>query len=166
MGDYQPPSSLVDSSVQDNVEDEKCVVAQYRTTSNQKNTFVQHLSSHSKEAVPIEWVIDIADESNGWFYGTAYHYNDKTQMLHVMVPDKEAPSFDGQVLLDHRTVHLIECVDGKSEALFNKIIRDSVIKVKWDVEWFEESEPDGNAAGTGYTVERGTLRVSARTGGQ
>lgn len=76
----------------------------------------------------------------GWFYGTAYHFDDSTQMLHVMVPDKVNPSFDGNVLLDHRTVHLIECVDGKTDALFNKIIRDSVIKVKWDVEWFEEVE--------------------------
>ena len=52
-------------------------------------------------------------------------------MLHVMVPDKENPSFDGHVLLDHRTVHLIECADGKSDALFNKIVRDSIIKVKF-----------------------------------
>lgn len=74
---------------------------------------------------------------------TAYHFDDATQMLHVMVPDKENPSFDGTVTLDHRTVHLIECVDGRTDALFNKIVRDSVIKVKWDVEWFEESE-DGS----------------------
>lgn len=67
-------------------------------------------------------------------------------MLHVMVPDKVSPSFDGQVLLDYRTVHLIECVDGKSDALFNKIVRDSIVKVKWDVEWFEEETPGSGAA--------------------
>jgi hypothetical protein len=137
------------------VEDEKCVVAQYRTSTTQKNAFAQHLSSSRQNSIPIEWVIDIADESNGWFYGTAYDYDDTTRMLHVMVPDKENPTFDGQVLLDHRTVHLIECVDGRSDALFNKIVRDSVIKVKWDVEWFEESE-DGQGeseswAGDGTT---------------
>lgn len=55
-----------------------------------------------------------------------------------MVPDKQNPSFDGSVLLDHRTVHLIECVDGKTDALFNKIIRDSVVKVRWEVDWYEE----------------------------
>ena len=33
------------------------------------------------------------------------------------------PLFTGDVLLDHRTVHLLECVDKKSEALFNKIVR-------------------------------------------
>jgi hypothetical protein len=131
---------LLAAAVKDGVEDEKCVVAQYRTTAKQKHALVHHLASCQKTSVPTEWVIDIADESNGWFYGTAYHYDDTTQMLHVMVPDKENPTFDGHVLLDHRTVHLIECVDGKTDALFNKIIRDSVIKVKWDVEWFEESE--------------------------
>lgn len=131
-------ASLVDAAVADGVEDEKCVVGQYRTSKQQKQEFVQLLETCDRDRIPIEWVIDIADESNGWFYGTAYHYDDNTQLLHVMVPDKLNPTFDGHVQLDHRTVHLIECVDGKSAALFNKITRDSVVKVKWDVEWFEE----------------------------
>lgn len=130
--------SIVAASIKDNVEDEKCVVAQYRTTKQQKEEFTAHLKTCHKNNIPIEWVIDIADESNGWFYGTAYHFDDSTQMLHVMVPDKQNPSFDGKVLLDHRTVHLIECVDKRTDALFNKIVRDSVIKIKWDVEWSEE----------------------------
>jgi hypothetical protein len=100
------------------------------------------LQGCDKTEVPVEWVIDIADESNGWFYGTAYHYNDKTMMLHVMVPDKLNPVFDGFVPLDHRTVHLIECVDKTTDALFNKIVRDSVVKVRWEVEWFEEGEDE------------------------
>ena len=90
--------------------------------------------------IPIEWVIDIADESNGWFYGTAYHFDDTSQMLHVMVPDKHNPSFDGSVFLDYRTVHLVECVDGNSFALFNKIVRNSVVRVRWELEWFEGIE--------------------------
>mmetsp|Transcript_14176 Transcript_14176/g.13702 ORF Transcript_14176/g.13702 Transcript_14176/m.13702 type:complete len:385 (-) Transcript_14176:188-1342(-) len=130
--------SLVDSAAEPGVEDEKCVVEQYRTTKKQRSIFENHISTCSKDSVPIEWVIDIADQTNGWFYGTAYHFNDTTNMLHVMVPDKQNPSFDGSVLLDHRTVHLIECVDGTTDALFNKIIRDSVVKVRWDVDWFEE----------------------------
>lgn len=144
--------SIVLACIADNVEDEKCVVAQYRTTAAQKEEFRKHLADCDKNYVAIEWVIDIADESNGWFYGTAYHFDDSTQMLHVMVPDKVNPSFDGNVLLDHRTVHLIECVDGKTDALFNKIVRDSVIKVKWDVEWFEEVE-DGAVAQDWGTTE-------------
>mmetsp|Transcript_34749 Transcript_34749/g.35444 ORF Transcript_34749/g.35444 Transcript_34749/m.35444 type:complete len:405 (+) Transcript_34749:97-1311(+) len=129
---------FVQKSIADGVEEEKCVVAQYRTTVSQKSEFQGLLKTCDIKAIPIEWVIDIADESNGWFYGTAYHFDDTTQMLHVMVPDKQNPSFDGHVPLDHRTVHLIECVDKQTDALFNKVVRDSVVKVRWEVEWFEE----------------------------
>jgi hypothetical protein len=140
--DYQLPS-MADAAVADGVEDEKCILAQYRTTTEQKADFADLLNSCNREDIPIEWVIDIADESNGWFYGTAYGYNDFTNMLHVMVPDKENPTFDGEVQLDHRTMRLIECVDGASLALFNKIIRESVLKVKWRVEWYDEENHDG-----------------------
>lgn len=130
--------SLSDLCIDESVEFEKCVVSQFRTTSEQRQLFEEHLSTCDMNEIPIEWVIDIADESSGWYYGTAYHYNDSTRMLHVMVPDKVNPTFDGLVALDFRTVHLIECADKNSEALFNKIIRDSIIKVKWSVEWLEE----------------------------
>jgi len=76
-----------------------------------------------------------------WFYDFAHHYNDKTTM-HGMVPDKMNSVFDGYVPLDHRTFHLIECVDKTTDALFNKIVRDGVVKVRWDVEWFEEGESE------------------------
>ena len=137
-GSNDHEESLVDSCIRKGVEEDKCVVTQFRTTFRQKYDFENYISSHPRDRIPIEWIIDIADETNGWFYGTAYHFNDKTHMLHVMVPDKHNPSFDGEVLLDHRTVHLIECADGKSDALFNKIVRDSVMRVKWEVDWFEE----------------------------
>jgi hypothetical protein len=103
-------------------------------------------SCDNRNSIPIEWVIDIADESNGWFYGTAYDYNDKDQTLHVMVPDRSNPTFDGVVPLDYRSLHLIECIDGSTDALFNKIVRNSVQKIKWDVEWYEEEE---NSTGEG-----------------
>ena len=148
-GESQVVENIAELSVEDGIENEKCVVAQYRTTLEQKKAFQNHLKSHPKTKIPIEWVIDIADESNGWFYGTAYDFDDTTQMLHVMVPDKLNPSFDGSVILDHRTVHLIECVDGVSDALFNKIVRDSIVKVKWDVEWFEEDPNAGENAAKG-----------------
>ena len=45
--------------------------------------------------IPVEWIIDICDEENGWFIGTAYAYmekvgdNGKVQgFLHVVVPDQ------------------------------------------------------------------------------
>ena len=78
-------TGIVDSAIADFVQDEKCVVAIYRTTVEQKEKFKEHLKTCPRNYIPIEWVIDIADESNGWFYGTAYHFDDTTQMLHVMV---------------------------------------------------------------------------------
>ena len=65
-----------------------------------------------------------------------------------MVPDKQNPTFDGQVVVDYRTVHLIECVDGKTDALFNKIVRDSFTKVKWEVDWFEDETPSSETDAT------------------
>ena len=130
--------SIVDASIKDDVESEKCVVASHRTTTAQKDAMVEHLKTCDRTKIPIEWVIDIADESSGWFYATAYHFDDTTRMVHVMLPDKHNPSFDGHVLLDYRTLHLLECVDGKTDALFNKIVRDSIIKIRWELKWFEE----------------------------
>lgn len=130
--------SMVKRATQIGVDSERCVVPQYKTSTAQLDAFNDLLATSDPNYIPLEWVIDIADQSNGWFYGTAYHYNNSTNMLHVMVPDKLNPSFDGEIPLDHRTVHLVECVDGKTEALFNKIVRDSIMKVRWEVEWFEE----------------------------
>jgi hypothetical protein len=130
--------SLVDASIREGVEAEKCVVSSHRTTAAQKDAMTEHMKTCDRKKIPIEWVIDIADESSGWFYATAYHFDDTTRMVHVMLPDKHNPSFDGHVLLDYRTMHLIECVDGKTDALFNKIIRDSIIKIRWELKWFEE----------------------------
>ena len=64
--------SIVMSAIADNVEEEKCVVAQYRTTVSQKEDFKQYLNSCDKNRVPIEWVIDIADESNGNLIGNFF----------------------------------------------------------------------------------------------
>lgn len=47
--------------------------------------------------LPIEWVVDIADKDGDWFIGTATGYNDAKQTLHVMVPDRDAPSWTGDV---------------------------------------------------------------------
>jgi len=151
--------SLVDAALNPEVEKEKCIVAQFRTAPDSRKKFESYVNVMPREKIPIEWVIDIADESNGWFYGTAYHYDDTTGMLHVMVPDKQNPTFDGHVLLDYRTVHLIECVDGCSDALFNKCVRDSVVKVKWDVEWFEE-DVDGGAGKWIKSLARFYIRMA------
>lgn len=139
------PESYAEQAIAPGVESEKCVIAAYRTSESQVKAFQKHLETCDKSSIPLEWVIDIADEQNGWFYGTAYHYDDRQMLLHVMVPDKHNPTFDGFVPLDHRTVHLIECIDKKTDALFNKIVRESVVKVRWEVEWYEEqAEGEGD----------------------
>jgi hypothetical protein len=142
MVDASQAESLLLSSTREGVETEKCVVAQHRTSIQQRDVLVEHITSCSSDRIPVEWVIDIADEKNGWFYGTAYHFDDSTRKLHVMIPDKHNPTFDGHIELDYRTVHLVECVDGKTDALFNKIIRDSIIKIRWELKWFEEDADD------------------------
>lgn len=45
-----------------------------------------------------------------------------------------------------RTVRLVECVDTSSRALFNKLLRDSIVKVRWEVEWYEEADDSGDGA--------------------
>ncbi len=144
--------SLVDASIREGVETEKCVVSSHRTTSEQKAAMEEHMKTCDRKKIPIEWVIDIADEKSGWFYATAYHFDDTTRMVHVMLPDKHNPSYDGHVLLDYRTMHLIECVDGKTDALFNKVVRDSIIKIRWELKWFEEDPEAPEAASPDDTV--------------
>ena len=153
---------FVDKAIAEGVEEEKCVIAAYRTSEAQTKSFRKVLEdcNGDRSRIPVEWVIDIADESNGWFYGTAYHYDDVTGMLHVMVPDKLNPTFDGYVPLDHRTVHLIECVDKSTDALFNKIVRDSVVKVRWEVDWYEEHEGDGSAGRWIMSTARFLVRIA------
>lgn len=50
--------------------------------------------------LPVEWVVDIADKDNDWFVATAYGYNDIEQTVHVMVPDRDAPTWSGDVALN------------------------------------------------------------------
>jgi hypothetical protein len=163
---YDENDSIILKASSDLCLEEKCVVSQFRTTSEQLQIFKEHLTTCDNTRVPIEWVIDIADESNGWFYGTAYHFDDSNQKLHIMVPDKENPNYDGEIQLDYRMVHLVECTDGRTEALFNKIVRDSIVKVKWEVEWFEEGtgdtkfDPDNNMMGKWIpSIARYFLRI-------
>lgn len=50
-------------------------------------------------------------------------------------------------------MHLIECVDGKTEALFNKVVRESIIKIRWELKWFEEDGGSDAAAAQGVGDE-------------
>lgn len=126
----------------------KCVDQQYVTTEDhvkQFRRFMYTVTDPSK--VSIEWIINIADASNTWFYATAYSYDDVNNSIYIMVPDKCNPSFEGYVSLDYRQVHLIDCCDIVTRPLFNKLIRDSVVKVDWEIDWLDEVLEE-NADGT------------------
>ncbi|CAM9180255.1 unnamed protein product, partial [Discosporangium mesarthrocarpum] len=85
------------------------------------------------EALPVEWVVDIADESNEWFVATAYSYNDEGQYVHVMVPDRVSPVWEGDIPLNSLLVHLLECCDARSSSLFKQLVRESAMEVDWRV---------------------------------
>ncbi|GMH89471.1 hypothetical protein TL16_g11464 [Triparma laevis f. inornata] len=71
--------------------------------------------------IPVEWIIDICDEQNGWFIGTAYAYMEK-------VGD------NGKIR------GLLECCDENSQALFTEIVRGSLVPVDWHVEWCDPED--------------------------
>jgi hypothetical protein len=49
--------SLCEQAIRDGVEFEKCVVAQHRTTVEQRNQFAEHVKKCPRTKIPIEWVI-------------------------------------------------------------------------------------------------------------
>ena len=57
LGDGEILLSICAAAIKEGVENEKCVVAQHRTTKQQKATFEEHLQSCKLNNVPIEWVI-------------------------------------------------------------------------------------------------------------
>jgi hypothetical protein len=85
------PKSLVESAKDPEVIKENYVVGIYCTTETQRRIFEDHFSKCSKDSIPIEWMIDIADQTNGWFYGTAYHFNDKTNICMLWSPTSRIP---------------------------------------------------------------------------
>ncbi|GMH85267.1 hypothetical protein TrVE_jg13628 [Triparma verrucosa] len=97
--------------------------------------------------IPVEWIIDICDEQNGWFIGTAYAYmekvgdNGKIQgFLHVVVPDNSNPTWSGNVQVEYRSLRLLECCDKSSQALFTEIVRGSLVPIDWHVEWCDTED--------------------------
>ncbi len=106
--------------------------------------------------IPLEWIVDICDEASGWFIGTAYAYMEKVEgeggqeqtvgYLHVVVPDESNPTWSGNVRVHYQAVRLLECCDGRSQALFNEIVRQSVKPVDWQVEWCQPTEDEEEEA--------------------
>ncbi|GMI35223.1 hypothetical protein TeGR_g7930 [Tetraparma gracilis] len=134
------------------------------TSPDQAEAFKKLMSGRSPaDVIPVEWIVDICDAQSGWFIGTAYGYTEKVDnsnpgkpkvkaSVHVVVPDKSNPTWEGDVDVHWTSLRLIECCDegGASQALFTEIVRDSVVPVSWQVEWCqpsleEEEEEDDEA---------------------
>lgn len=133
-------------------EEEECILSSYNTSRDQRKilrNFLIELSSHQKDddnsatldAVPIFWSIEVADEYSGWYEARARQFYVSTRQLLIEVSDLSGKKkiFEGLVPLDPRVVRLVECKDSYSKALFNQIVRDSIRKVKWELDWFDTS---------------------------
>jgi len=118
---------------------------------------VTSLPPATPPCVSIEWIVDICDTEAGWFIGTALSYTETAEkghkskgQLHVVVPDSENPTWTGTVECNFQMLRLVECCDESSQALFNELVRESVVPVDWQVEWcdprMEEEEEDDDEA--------------------
>lgn len=58
---------------------------------------------------------------------------DTEQTVHVMVPDREAPTWSGDLPINPLNLRLLECCDGRSMALFKQLVRESAFEVDWNV---------------------------------
>ena len=95
------------------------------------------LRQHAGDAttIQVEWVVDVADNNLNWFVATAYAIDTVRRVLRVAIPDRDEPTWEGDLPLDPKTIHLLECCDSKSVALYKQCCREGSIKCKWIVEW-------------------------------
>lgn len=110
-------------------------IPQLCVTPEQSQALKERLEAEgcSIKKIPIEWVVDVLDTENGWFIATAYEYNDVEQTVHVMVPDRLDPTWEGDIPISHKVLRLVECCDTWSIALFRQIAVDGSVGVCWDV---------------------------------
>eukprot|EP01039_Chlorochromonas_danica_P000198 gene198-210_t len=130
---------------------------QYQTSPQQHHAWDQLCMVYPRHAVPIQWTVEVAEQDGGWFLGVAHHICLDSHRLHVTIPDTIKPSFDGYVDLHPRIVHLLDCLDGCSQAIFNQLVLGSVKEVFWKVEWEFPSEKRSRWAAA--TV-RGLVRLT------
>jgi hypothetical protein len=96
--------------------------------------------------INVEWVVDVADNNLNWFVATAYSIDTVRRVLRVAIPDRDEPTWEGDLPLDPKTIHLLECCDPHSVALYKQCCREGSIKCKWTVEWCIEGAWFGGEA--------------------
>jgi hypothetical protein len=127
---------LLEASTKSGVESESCILSAYCTTTEQIHKLLERLYTNTNnEWFSVHWEVEIADEWNGWFAGIATAFCDFRKSVRVCIPG----SYEGEVLLDWRVIRLVNCLDNYSKALYNKIVRDNVLSMQWDVDWFDPS---------------------------
>jgi hypothetical protein len=92
--------------------------------------------------LPIQWRVEVADQYNGWFPAVAVHYRVRDNSFQIIVLDSKDPTrecYNGFVPYDYRVIRLHQCQDSHSLALFNQFIRDSVLPIRWEIDWTESS---------------------------
>lgn len=133
-------------------ENMNCILHIYRTTQHQIQLFQNHLNQRScpenNLSIDVNWEIEVADEFDGWFTGYALSFNARNHTIYIVVPDKQNPTFEGVIDLDYRIVRLLNCLDNYSHALFNKIVRNHIYNIDWEIDWIDfdnNSSSDGVA---------------------
>jgi hypothetical protein len=137
-------------------EEEDCILTSYNTTRLQRKvlrSYLRDLGNKERneddsrsmflDAVPIHWIIEVADEYCGWYEATARKFYVASRQLFIEVLDQAGKEivYEGLVPLDPRVVRFSECRDNHSQALVNQLVRDSIKKVKWELDWFDTSPP-------------------------
>lgn len=49
------------------------------------------------------------------------------------MPDRDKPTWEGDVALNPYVLRLLECCDGRSVALFKQVVRESALEIDWRV---------------------------------
>ncbi|KAH8096395.1 hypothetical protein JL720_3766 [Aureococcus anophagefferens] len=153
MGEPSILDAALESPARAEVTSERNLALPALTISARELDALRSLRASSEgAAVPVEWVVDVADNNLNWFIATAYSFDDAASTVRVAIPDREEPDWEGDLPLDHRTIHLIECCDDASAALYKHVVAAATVPVAWRVEWALDGDDDRPAAGAAGTA--------------
>lgn len=90
--------------------------------------------------LPVEWVIEVADERGRWHFGTAFCLHEKA--VDVAIPDREEPVWEGRVPLAVGSFRLVECLDphGVARSVYRTLLAMSAVPVAWRVRFFDDAD--------------------------
>ncbi|KAH8069520.1 hypothetical protein JL721_5824 [Aureococcus anophagefferens] len=154
MGEPSILDAALESPARAEVTSERNLALPALTISARELDALRSLRASSEgAAVPVEWVVDVADNNLNWFIATAYSFDDAASTVRVAIPDREEPDWEGDLPLDHRTIHLIECCDDASAALYKHVVAAATVPVAWRVEWALDGDDDRPAAAAAGTAK-------------